>query len=303
VRVAFVLLLVVVLPGMHVASVLVPAVAAVFVVAAVYEAVRSKAAGCTSVERPCGAAVALWFVSGAGYCVRGLTGFALAAGSHATAAALVLAGATSWFAGIVFVTTRWAVETVPFASRESGRLVWRATSGQGRGHLLPLTRWIAQPAGLPADLRSWRPLWMTRSPSDAPWNVALAAALGLSAATGAALAAPSFAPMPTTGCFALAAGAWFLLVFRPSRSVGAVVIVATALAGVVIGDLAYSVPSVVCALYVMCMHQCLDEIGMSMPARLRLRLAAPLAAVRAGGRPSPRVPVASRRLPMTERAG
>src|SRR4051794_227129 len=124
-RVAAAVLLVVALPGLRLAPVLLPAVAAVFAVALVYEALRGRAAR-GSAGPPRAAVLALWGVSGAGYCVRGLTGVVRGAATGVSPVGSLVAGATCWLWGIVFVTPGGRVESVPFARRSGSKLHWHA---------------------------------------------------------------------------------------------------------------------------------------------------------------------------------
>lgn len=238
-------------------------VAAVFAVAVVYEWVRAHAGPCGPAQRPPAACVALWVVSGGGYCVRGLTGLLLASGTHVGAAGLALAGLACWSTGIVFVTTRWAVESIPFVIRREGRLQWVASPDAGRGHLLALAHWLPQDAAeAPADLPSWRILWLRR-PWHAPWNVALLIALGSAWLGGAALAAARVTGLSAVGLSAAVLAAWTILVLRPRLITGAaavIILVAAAIAG-------YGTPApaalgvAVCLVYLMSTHQCLRDVG------------------------------------------
>jgi hypothetical protein len=278
-RLAAAVALVVVLPGLRLAPVLLPSVVAVFGAALAYEMLRRRAAVCPSAERPDAAVVALWLISGAGYCVRGMTGVVLGAASGSSLAVAVAAGLACWLTGIVFVTTRWAVESLPFARRRGVRLRWHAEPGHGRGHLLPLTRWIPQDDGPPPpNLETWRPLW-SRCAWHAPWNVAYAAALPLAWLAGANLSAGSSPSGAETVVMIVALTAvWALSVRRPGFGfgvAGAIALLAVAAAGPR-GDVAAAfAPATVCFIYLACVHQRLADVGMALPRlRTRARVAA-----------------------------
>ncbi len=269
-RVAMAVLLVVLLPGLHLAAVLLPAVVAVFAVAVVYETLRARAGVCVSADRPAPAVIALWVVSGAGYCVRGLTGVALGAATGISLTGALVAGSACWLSGMLFVTTRWAVESVPFARRRGARLVWHAERSQGRGHLLPLTRWIPQhAASVPVELERWRPLW-SRSAWHAPWNLALAAALPLAGLSGVVLAGQHPSAPSVAAVAAVLAVVWLALVQRPRVGTGAAA--AAMLIAVSFGvhtRLAAVLPALaVAGLYLICVHQCLADVGKA-PERVR----------------------------------
>jgi hypothetical protein len=261
-------------------AVLLVSVAAVFVVAAVYESVRSRAGTCCIASSPAPACVLLWFVAGGGYCVRGLTGLVLATGGRLSPSALVFAGVACWAAGMLFVTTRWAVESIPFARRAGGRLEWSAPADAGRGHLLALSGWLPHDGRTaPADLRRWRPLWGTSSEGDArqssartaPWNLALIIALAAAWLLGFGVAGAGRGGGPLVVSVLAVVVAWNMLVSRPEWRSG-VLAAALMIAGAHVagGTLALAVPPlIVVALFLMCVHQNLDDVGTLVQRRVR----------------------------------
>lgn len=262
------------LPGLRLAPVLLPSVIGVFAAAVAYEMLRRRAAVCPSPERPDAAVVALWLVSGAGYCVRGMTGVVLGAATGISVPVAVVAGLACWLTGIVFVTTRWAVESLPFARRRGVRLNWHAEPGHGRGHLLPLTRWIPQEeTPPPPDLETWRPLW-SRCAWHAPWNVAYAAALPLAWLAGANLAAGSRpSGFESVGLIVALPAVWAVSVRRPGFGIGVASVVALMAVAALLpgaGVAAAFAPAAVCLVYLACVHQRLADVGMALP-RLRAR--------------------------------
>jgi hypothetical protein len=165
----------------------------VFGIAAVYEALRSAATGrCDHVPCPLSPPlVGLWVFVGAGYALRGMTGLALATdltGRPGTAALAVLA---MWSLGVVFVTARWALEAMPFATLTAGRVSWQCRAEQAREHTLGLVRWTPRTADA-RDLDSgdnpsrWRALH-GRTPLSAPWNAGLVVAAAAAALVGSLL--------------------------------------------------------------------------------------------------------------------
>jgi hypothetical protein len=259
-------------------------IVAVFAVAVIYEWVRTRAGAQGPGERPATACVALWVVSGGGYCVRGLTGLMLATGTQVSLVGLILAGIACWSAGIVFVTTRWAVESIPFVTRRDGRLHWVASPDAGRGHLLALAHWLPRDAeAAPDELRTWRMLWVRR-PWHAPWNVALLVAL-----TSAWLGGVALTTTTVTGIAGAAASAaavlagWALITLRPRLSTGVTaVVVLLAAAVAVCGTPAPSALCVVvCIVYLTSTHQCLSDVG-KLYRRWSQPVIAAVAAVRAG---------------------
>jgi hypothetical protein len=163
---------------------------AVFGVAVVYEGLRARGTGRTATVPPPArpAVVALWIVVGAGYVVRGTAGLALAVDLGRRPALAVSAAVALWAFGIAFVTSRWALESLAFATADHGRLTWTARAEQAREHLLALVRWL--PPGIDADPADWVPL-RRRTPWAAPWNLALLVAGTAAAVTGSLLVTPS----------------------------------------------------------------------------------------------------------------
>ncbi|HYG95872.1 MAG TPA: hypothetical protein VD741_02075, partial [Solirubrobacterales bacterium] len=183
---------------------------AVFGVAIVYEALRSRCTG--SAERvppPLSAGIlALWVAVGAGYALRGVSGLAFAVDLFWDPWLLGAAVAAFWAFGIAFVTGRWALEALPFADSDGqGGIRWQVEPGQAREHSLALVRWL--PATAPASagrgggLADWRAL-ADASPL-APWNLAAVLAAAAAAATGRLLAGPAD---PLDALLAAGAGAF-----------------------------------------------------------------------------------------------
>ncbi|MCW2681786.1 MAG: putative rane protein [Frankiales bacterium] len=151
----------------------------VFAIAAVYEALRSAATGRCS-EVPCPLSpplVGLWVFVGAGYALRGMTGLALATDLTGEPAAAAVAALAMWSLGVVFVTARWTLEAMPFATLVDRRVSWACRAEQAREHTLGLVRWVAREAdprdlGAPDEPAHWRALH-GRTPLTAPWNVAI----------------------------------------------------------------------------------------------------------------------------------
>lgn len=166
----------------------------VFALAAVYEALRSRATGTSNeVPPPLRASiVALWLVSGGGYAIRGVGGLALSGALSGRPALAIAAVVCAWSFGVAFVTLRWAIEAVPFARLRDGRITWEADAAQAREHSLALVRWLPQApdASGGAGLAQWRPL-SGRTPTSAPWNLATTAAGAAAAALGFGLAGAS----------------------------------------------------------------------------------------------------------------
>jgi len=190
-RLAITALLIVLMPGLHLAGILGLATAGVFGVAAVYELLRSASTGrLGDIPPPVSPGiVALWMVVGAGYVVRGLVGLALAIDLSGRPALAAAATITLWAYGIAFVTSRWALEATAFASSENGRVVWQARADQAREHLLALVRWLPSRIHPHLEVRDWAPLkgWTSLR---APWNMAMVVAGGAAAVTGRLLCGP-----------------------------------------------------------------------------------------------------------------
>jgi hypothetical protein len=158
----------------------------VFGVAFVYEHVRSRATGRTNeVPVPLHASlVALWAAVGAGYAVRGMTGLALAVDLGGRPALVIAATLAMWGVGVVFVTCRWTLEAMCFASFHGGRVVWDARRAKAREHTLGLVRWLPRRVAPTAhDPSRWRAL-QGPTPATAPWHVSLVVAAGAAAVMG-----------------------------------------------------------------------------------------------------------------------
>ncbi|NKQ26850.1 hypothetical protein [Streptomyces galbus] len=192
-RLGIVAVLALALPGLHLGSVLTTLTVAVFGVAVVYEGLRARGTGRTAAVPPPArpAVVALWVVVGAGYVVRGMAGLALAVDLGHRPALAVSAAVALWAFGTAFVTSRWLLESLAFATSDRGEPVWSARADQAREHLLALVRWLPPHTGgaAPAD---WSPL-RRRTSWAAPWNVALLIAGTAAAATGSLLVTPASA--------------------------------------------------------------------------------------------------------------
>ncbi|GAA2450536.1 hypothetical protein [Streptomyces glaucus] len=205
------------LPGLRLTGVLTAVTAAVFGVAVVYEALRARGTGRTGAFPPPlrPALVALWVVVGAGYVVRGMTGLALAVDLGRRPALAVAAAVTLWAFGIAFVTSRWVLESLAFATSHHGRLTWTTRSGQAREHLLALVRWL--PSGtVPGTPAGWAPLRRRTSPA-APWNAALLIAGTAAALTGALLTTVRVPPGHALATAALGAVTTAAAVSSPKR--------------------------------------------------------------------------------------
>jgi hypothetical protein len=169
---------------------------AVFGVAALYEALRSRCTGTSDRVPPplTGGILALWAVVGAGYAIRGLAGLGSAV-AFASPWLPLAATLALWAFGIAFVTGRWALEALAFGRRdERGGIVWQVESGQAREHSLALVRWLpAVPDGEDGQgdgsLRRWRAL--SGSALVAPWNLAAVVAGSAAAASGRLLVGPA----------------------------------------------------------------------------------------------------------------
>lgn len=172
--------------------------AAVFGVAALYEALRSRATGRSDRVPPPvnGGILAIWAVVGAGYAIRALAGFGAAVDLFDSAWLPLTALVAAWAFGIAFVTSRWALEALAFARHdESGGITWQVAPGQAREHSLALIRWLPARPGPEAgagegSLNDWRALMEKVRPS-APWNIAALAAATAAAATGRLLGGPA----------------------------------------------------------------------------------------------------------------
>ncbi len=174
-----------------------PALAvAVFGVALLYEALRSRSTGGSDRVPPrlTGGIFALWVVVGAGYAIRGLAGLGSAVAFDSPWLPLA-ATAALWAFGIAFVTGRWALEALAFGRRdERGGIAWRVEPGQAREHSLALVRWLPATPGSEGErgdgsLRRWRAL--NGSAPFAPWNLAAVVAGSAATASGRLLAGPA----------------------------------------------------------------------------------------------------------------
>lgn len=189
-RLAVVAGLALALPDLRLAGVLATVTTAVFGVAVVYEVLRARGTGRTGAIPPPArpAVVALWITVGAGYVVRGMTGLALAVDLGGRPALAVSAAVALWAFGVAFVTSRWVLESLAFASSDHGRLTWAVRADQAREHLLALVRWL--PPYTDAAPADWTPLRRRTSPA-APWNLALLVAGTAAAVTGSLLVPPA----------------------------------------------------------------------------------------------------------------
>jgi hypothetical protein len=219
-RLALVALLALALPSLRLGSMLAGLTLAVFGIAALYEWMRSLATG--SDRRPAAprpGLVALWFVVGGGYAVRGVAGLALGYDLRSRPLTAAAALTTMWSFGVAFVTTRWALESLAFARRrDDGTIAWEAADGLAREHSLALARWL--PAAAPGGtekiggegrLDDWRALRSGIS-LTAPWNVAAIVAAAAAALTGRLLAGPAdpLEALLAAACGALLSGAVLL---------------------------------------------------------------------------------------------
>jgi hypothetical protein len=199
------------LPSLALGGVIAALAAAVFGVAALYEALRARATGTSDRVPPPlrPSIVALWLAVGGGYAIRGVSGLALATGLTAEPALALAAAVTAWSFGVAFVTGRWAIEALAFARRDGdGSIAWRARAEQAREHSLALVRWLPAARDGGADLAGWRPLPGTRL--SAPWNAAALVAAVAAAVMGRLLAGPADAAEAMLAALAgglLAAGA------------------------------------------------------------------------------------------------
>jgi len=204
-------LLVLALPTLHLWPLLGWAALGVFGVAIAYETLRSVGTGRTDRTPPPvrPLLVLIWVTIGAGYAVRGLVGVAIAVDLSERPGFALAAGLTLWCGGVVFATTRWAVEATAFGRVRNGEVQWTAKAGHAREHLLALARWL--PSRVPvasteetgASLTAWRPL-RERTPLTAPWHVALVVGGASAGLTGALIIGR---PSPAVAVGAAIAGA------------------------------------------------------------------------------------------------
>jgi hypothetical protein len=282
-RLAAVASLALALPGLHLTGVLCAVTAAVFGVAVVYEALRAAGTGRSGAIPPPArpAVVALWITVGAGYVVRGMTGVALAVDLVARPGLAVSAAVALWAFGVAFVTSRWVVESLAFASSDHGRLTWAVRADQAREHLLALVRWLPRPprGTAPAD---WAPLRQRTSPI-APWNLALLVSGTAAAATGSLLVTPASAghALVAAALGAVTATAVILLPApRPAVAAAgaALLLVVPALTGQPRAWAALLPWAAVMAAHLVFSSHSLTTMG-RLPGRLRSLTAAPCAAV------------------------
>jgi hypothetical protein len=185
-KLAITVVLIVLLPGFHLGGVVMFAIAGVFGVAIVYEALRSTSTGQSDAFPPPlrPGIVLLWLVVGGGYVVRGMLGLALAVDLSRQPTLTVVAAVALWCYGTAFVTSRWAIEATAFATACNGRLRWTARADQAREHQVALVRWLPPwVAESHKDIREWSPL-QERTAATAPWNVAMIGAGAAAALSG-----------------------------------------------------------------------------------------------------------------------
>jgi len=232
--------LVLLLPGLRLGWVLAAVTGAVFGVALLYEALRTRATGRTGAVPPPlrPALVGLWIVVGAGYAVRGLTGLAVAV--DLTTRPLLAASATMmlWAFGVAYVTSAWALEATAFARFEGREVVWAAEAGQAREHLLALVRWLPSDVSRepgPADgaAREW-PALRGSTRATAPWNLSLVVSAAAAGSTGRLLAGPGSATDAGLAAAVAAALAVGVLLVPRGREAAALV-AAVALGGALAG--------------------------------------------------------------------
>jgi hypothetical protein len=244
----------------------------VFAVAVVYEHLRSVGTGRTS-EVPVPlhpSLLALWVAVGTGYAVRGMTGLALAVQLGGRPVLVVACVVTMWALGVVFVTCRWALEAMCFASFHDGRVLWDGQSSEARDHTLGLVRWLPSHVGTDSASAArgpahWRAL-QAHTPLTAPWHLAFLVAGGASAIAGGLLAGRLDVPAGfLLGALGVVAA---VTVTRLERGRGAA---APALAGAVAllqaasgldRPVVAALPMlVVLAAYACFTHQCAAEVG------------------------------------------
>jgi hypothetical protein len=222
------------LPSLELGGALLALTGAVFAIALLYEALRSRATGVEArvppPTRP--TLVALWLVVGGGYAVRGVAGLALAIDLGPRPGLAAAALVSAWAFGVAFVTVRWALEALAFGRRrDDGEIVWRVEAGQAREHSLALVRWLptSAPAGAAGTgLEDWRPL-RSAAAITAPWTAAALLAAASAALTGRLLAGPAD---PLGALVAAAAGLLLCaaVLLLPARRVSAWLLGAFALA-------------------------------------------------------------------------
>ena len=277
-RLAAVVALVVLLPELRLGPLLLAVTAGVFGVAVVYERLRSAGTGRTgAVPAPLTPTlVAVWVAVGAGYAVRGLTGLALAVDLPARPLTAAAAAVALWATGTAFVTCRWTLEAMPFATVAGGRVRWHARREQAREHTTALVRWVpthvdprtvaaGTDAPAAADPARWRALH-GRTHVTAPWNLATVLAAAAAAGCGHLLVMP--AETTGTAAVALAGALAGLVVVAVSRRrfVAAVALFAVVVAALSAAGSARPVVVALPLLAVLLAHasftsQCLHELG------------------------------------------
>ena len=171
---------------------------AVFGVAVLYEALRSRCTGAAERVPPhlTAGILALWVAVGAGYALRGVSGLAFAVDLLGEPWLLAAATVAFWSFGVAFVTGRWALEALPFGRADGrGGIRWEAEPGQAREHSLALVRWLPGVAPAPNErgedgFADWRSLLGDVSPL-APWNLAALLSAAAAVVTGRLLAGPA----------------------------------------------------------------------------------------------------------------
>lgn len=243
----------------------------VFGVAFVYEHVRSAATGRTT-DLPVPlhpSLLGLWVVVGAGYAVRGMVGLSLAVELGGQQALVGCAAVAMWALGVVFVTCRWALEAMCFATFRGGHVEWDAGASKAREHTLGLVRWLPSYVDLedmpathkPADWHALRSV----TPLGAPWHLALGVAAAAAAVSGRLLVGPTSLSVAVTLAVVGAMSALVLTGMR-HRWLGSV-LAAAALAGLQWGaglhrPVVASLPWLVVAIAYACFTaQCASEIG------------------------------------------
>jgi hypothetical protein len=180
--------------SLQVAAVVIPAGICVYAVAAAYEWLRGRATGHSHDVPPKirPSLVALWIVAGGGYAVRGMTGLVLGTDLHGDAGIWLASTLAMWALGVCFVTARWSLESMPFATVCQSRVRWAAKPEQAREHTLGLVRWL--PATIDerdlfggTDPAHWRALH-PRTPLLAPWNLAAIVAGAAALVAGGSIA-------------------------------------------------------------------------------------------------------------------
>jgi hypothetical protein len=263
-------------------GVLLAATVGVFAVAFLYEQVRSMATGRkTKMPVPLRPSlVALWIAVGAGYAVRGLTGLFLAVQLGGRPALVVSAIVAMWAFGVVFVTCRWALEALSFASFRGEDVDWDARRAKAREHTLGLVRWLPETidrrvVSAVVGTAHWRAL-QGRTALTAPWHQSHDVAAA-SAAVAGRLLVGNLGDGAGTAVAVVAAVAAIAITRLRERRAAAALAAAVALSGVqwlagLDRPLVATLPWLVVMIGYACFTgQCACEIG--RPLR---RLASPL---------------------------